>query len=321
MVDFANRLRELRIAAQLRQKDLADSLGVAQTTIANYEQRARFPDEKNLRRIADHFNVSLDYLMGRSDVNLLAQEAQYPSGYYRDEQESLSPMTDLAREYLDLLLAGKREKASQLIHRAAEEGMQVGDIYRNVFERTLKEIGLLWTQNRIDVATEHYFSASTQLIMSQLYPQVTGFSKKKKNAVCLAVAVCGEFHDIGARMVADYMEMYGWKTFFLGNNLCNEDIVRAALDYKPDVLALSATMFFNVESIARAIRAIRSAEGLNNLIVLAGGRPFNQDPELWKMVGADGSASSAEEAVRLANRLLKRRAGSSHNISAWNPPA
>jgi methanogenic corrinoid protein MtbC1 len=315
MNDFAARLRELRVAANLRQKDLADELGVAQTTIANYEQGARFPDEKNLRRIADHFNVSLDYLMGRTDVNLVAQDVQYPSGYFREEEETLSPMSPLAREYLDLLLAGEREEASKLIHGAVKEGHGVGEIYRTVFERTLQEVGFMWMQNRVDVAMEHYFSASTQLIMSQLYPYITGASRDKKEAVCLAIAVCGEFHDIGARMVADFMEMDGWKTFFLGNNLCNEDIVKAAVNHKPDVLALSATMFFNVESIARAIRAIRAVDGLGDTVILVGGRPFNQDPELWRKVDADGFALSAEEAVELANRLVKKRAYSPHALS------
>jgi methanogenic corrinoid protein MtbC1 len=314
MNHFSTRLRELRTAADLRQKDLARALGLAQTTIAKYEQGTRFPDETNLRRIADHFNVSLDYLMGRMDVNLLDHDVQYPSGYFREGGESLSPMSPLARGYLDLLLAGKREEASKLVHAALRDGHGVGEIYRTVFERTLKEIGLMWMQNRVDVAMEHYFSASTQLIMSQLYPYITEAGREKKEAVCLTIAVCGESHYIGARMVADFLEMDGWKTFFLSNNLCIEDIVKAAVDHKPYVLALSATMFFNVESIARAVRTIRTVEGLSNLIVLVGGRSFNQDPELWKKVDADGFASNAEEAVKIANRLIEKRASSPHAL-------
>jgi methanogenic corrinoid protein MtbC1 len=316
MSDFSTRLRELRTAADLRQKDLAGALGLAQTTIANYEQGTRFPDETKLRQIADHFNVSLDYLMGRSDVNLIDHDVQYPSGYFREEGESLSPMSPLAQEYLDLLLAGKREEASKLVHAAIKEGHGVGEIYRTVFERTLKEVGLLWMQNRVDVAMEHYFSASTQLIMSQLYPYITKKGREKKEAVCLAISVCGELHDIGARMIADFLEIDGWKTFFLGNNLCNEDIVKAVVDHKPDILALSATMFFNVESIARAVRAIRAVNGLSNLAVLVGGRPFNQDPELWKKVDADGFAPNAEEAVKVANRLVERRSASFRALPA-----
>jgi methanogenic corrinoid protein MtbC1 len=242
MTDFAPRLRELRTAADLRQKDLADALGVAQTTIANYEQGARFPDEKTLHRLADHFNVSLDYLMGRTDVNLAAQNVQYPIGFYREEEEIFPPMSPLAKDYLDLLLAGKREEASNLVHNAVKEGSGLGEIYRTVFERTLKEVGVMWMQGRVDVAMEHYFSASTQLIMSQLYPYITAASREKKETVCLAMAVCGEFHEIGVRMFADLLEMDGWKTFFLGGNLCNEDIVKTVLDHKADLLYPSIRM-------------------------------------------------------------------------------
>jgi methanogenic corrinoid protein MtbC1/DNA-binding XRE family transcriptional regulator len=315
MKDFASRLRELRTAADLRQKDLADALGVAQTTIANYEQGARFPDEKTLHRIADYFNASLDYLMGRTDVILVAQDLQYPSGYYREEEETLSSMSPLAKQYLDLLLAGKREEASNLVSNAVKAGLGVREVYRTVFERTLKEVGMMWMQNKVDVAMEHYFSSSTQLIMSQLYPYITGSSREKKETVCLALAVCGEFHDIGVRMVADFLEMDGWKTFFLGSNLCNEDIVKTVADHKADLLILSATMFFNAESIARAIRSIRAVENLADLVILVGGRPFNQDAELWKKVEADGFARNADEAVKLANRLVKKRAGSSRVLS------
>ncbi|MBN2552034.1 MAG: helix-turn-helix domain-containing protein [Spirochaetales bacterium] len=310
MIDFAGRLKDLRTTAGLRQKDLAEALGVAQTTIANYEQGARFPDEKNLRRLADHFDVSLDYLMGRTDVNLAARDVQYPGGYFREEQESLSPMSPMAKQYLDLLLAGKREEASRLIHEAVAGGTDVGEIYGDVFERTLQEVGLMWMQNRLDVAMEHYFSASTQLIMSQLYPHITASAREKKTTVCLVMAVCGEFHDIGARMVADFMEMDGWKTFFLGNNLCSEHIIKAAADHGPQVLALSATMFFNVEELARSVRAIRGVEALNDLVILVGGRPFNQNPNLWKQVGADGFARSPAEAVKLANSLVETPADS-----------
>jgi len=315
MVAFASRLRELRKAARQRQKDLANALGVAQTTIANYEQGARFPDEKTLGQIADYFGVSLDFLMGRSDMYAPGQEIPRPKGFYRDEGEALDPMEPLARKYLKLLLAGNREGASDLVHQAVEKGVGVGEIYRDVFERSLKEIGLLWMQNKVDVAMEHYFSASTLLFMSQLYPYIVAASPVKNERVALVVAVNGEFHDIGARMIADFLDMDGWKTFFLGSNLDTEDIVKAAIDRRPDLLALSATMFFNVEAIARVVRGIREAESLEQLTVLVGGRPFNQNEDLWKQVQADGFARNADEAVPLADRLVTKRIGSDRVLS------
>ena len=167
----------------------------------------------------------------------------------------------------------------------------------------------MWKNNKVDAAMEHYYSATTQMIMSQLHPYIKPEARAKKQYTCLALSVCGEMHDVGVRMVADFLEMDGWKTFFLGSNLCNEDIVNTTLNRSVDLLALSATMFFSVESIARAIRAIRGSKKLHDLAIMVGGRPFNQDRELWKKVGGDGCADSAKQAVALANRLVAARAG------------
>lgn len=50
------------------------------------------------------------------------------------------------------------------------------------------------------------------------------------------------------------------------------------------------------------------ADGLGQLIIPVGSRPFDQDPELWKKVGADGSPSSAEAAVKPADLPVKEKA-------------
>ncbi|HLV09368.1 MAG TPA: HD domain-containing phosphohydrolase [Halanaerobiales bacterium] len=68
MLNFAERLKKLRREEQIRQIDLADYLGFSRSTITNYEQGIRFPSMDILCRIADYFNVSLDYLLGRSDI-------------------------------------------------------------------------------------------------------------------------------------------------------------------------------------------------------------------------------------------------------------
>lgn len=64
---LSKRLKQLRSSTPYTQAELADKLGVARTTYAMYEQGKREPDNGTLNKIADHFNVSLDYLLGRTD--------------------------------------------------------------------------------------------------------------------------------------------------------------------------------------------------------------------------------------------------------------
>ena len=64
-----NRLKDLRIARQISQKDFAKRLGVSQQTVASWEVGRTEPANDALKNIADYFNVSTDYLLGRDNLN------------------------------------------------------------------------------------------------------------------------------------------------------------------------------------------------------------------------------------------------------------
>ena len=62
---FSERLKLLRSSKKMTQKDLAAILNITQQAIAKWENRISSPDYETLLRIADYFNVSVDYLLGR----------------------------------------------------------------------------------------------------------------------------------------------------------------------------------------------------------------------------------------------------------------
>lgn len=61
------RLKELRKEKNISQLKLAMDLSMNQNTISRYETGEREADYKTLIKIADYFNVSIDYLLGRTD--------------------------------------------------------------------------------------------------------------------------------------------------------------------------------------------------------------------------------------------------------------
>ncbi len=68
MAFFSERLKELRKERRYKQREMAEQLGLALSSYQCYEYAQRYPDFKGLIAIADFFDVSLDYLVGRSDV-------------------------------------------------------------------------------------------------------------------------------------------------------------------------------------------------------------------------------------------------------------
>lgn len=76
-----NRIRELREDRDLRQLDVANATGIDQRTLSNYETEKTSPDSYAIIKLADFFDVSADYLLGRSNsrtpsIELLLREVQ-----------------------------------------------------------------------------------------------------------------------------------------------------------------------------------------------------------------------------------------------------
>ncbi len=65
MASFAERLRELRLKKEIGQKEVGAIIDVSDSSIRKYETGERTPDPVALIKLADFFNVSLDYLLGR----------------------------------------------------------------------------------------------------------------------------------------------------------------------------------------------------------------------------------------------------------------
>lgn len=224
-------------------------------------------------------------------------DASVPS--YMDTDGSLS---GLAVRYLGALLGADRHGASEMIHEAAAGGVDIAQIYTQVFQPTQLELGRLWQANLITVAQEHYATAVTQLVMSRLYEYI--FSAEKNGRRLVAACIGDELHEMGMRMVADFFEMAHWDTDYLGANTPASEIIEAATTGRADLIALSATMSPHIPAIERTISAIRSDPRTAEVKIIVGGYPFNVAPGLWERVGADGCAPDAPAAIALADRLV-----------------
>lgn len=65
---FGERLRELRIDRDIKQDEIAQHLGITRQAYGKYESDERQPSYNTLIKIADYYNISLDYLLGRTNI-------------------------------------------------------------------------------------------------------------------------------------------------------------------------------------------------------------------------------------------------------------
>ncbi|MCD8206889.1 MAG: helix-turn-helix domain-containing protein [Bacteroidales bacterium] len=86
-MDIGRKISELRQEKGLTQRDLSEHLGVSSGAVGMWETGKRQPDPETINKLADYFEVSIDYLFGReannsSDLAVPDEEIEELLGYY-----------------------------------------------------------------------------------------------------------------------------------------------------------------------------------------------------------------------------------------------
>ncbi|MDQ3283846.1 MAG: cobalamin-dependent protein [Acidobacteriota bacterium] len=259
---------------------------------------------ENLRILSSVVREALGDTLAQAHDYLDAAIEQLPS--MTDEVPSFldprEPLWSIASAYLNALLRCSRADATAVITDALDNGASLRDIYRQVFEPAQQEIGRLWQLNQISVAQEHYCTATTQHIMTQLYGRIFGGEKRASRAVAMCVG--GEMHEVGLRIITDLLELDGWSTWYLGASVPPAAAVQLCVDQRTDLLLVSATLPPHIAQVAEVIRVFRARPELAHAKVVVGGRAFRNAPEIWRSIGADGYAENADDCIALVNRLV-----------------
>ena len=95
---YAVRIAKLRNSKKLTQQQLADLLGLTRGRINNYEQGTREPDYETLEKIADFFNTTTDYLLGR-DMKSTEKSRYHSPDQATDDPELQKRFAERAEYY------------------------------------------------------------------------------------------------------------------------------------------------------------------------------------------------------------------------------
>ena len=180
----------------------------------------------------------------------------------------------LKREFLADILAGRRMPAMERIMAAFRKGYAIPDIYMEIFQEALYEVGRLWETNQIGVAEEHVATAIVQFIMLHLYEHLEMPEVKRGRLVITGVR--GELHQVGANMVSDILESEGWDLMFLGTDVPTASVIEAIHEHQADLLGISATLSMNVPAVIELIETVRREFGAGAPRIVLGGGAFSR---------------------------------------------
>ncbi|MCR3955801.1 MAG: helix-turn-helix domain-containing protein [Gudongella sp.] len=272
MGNFGSRLKKARKKTGITQKDLSSRLGIAQSTIANYENNTRFPGETILREISDYLNTSIDYLMGMEET--------------ADKQ--VKATVELTQEHRDQfinkLIGGKGEEAKEIAKSLHVGGMRLTEIITDLFIPTLYRLGTMWEKEEITVAQEHYSTgiiASLTEFLSEVEP-----TQRDKKHVALFMTPGDEEHTLSLRFVSQFFKEAGWRIIFLGRSIPLWDLKEVIKKGQVNLVVLSVFSTRGLNSAEYLIEALKSQGGKRQPRVLIGGRGIDSQ-ETAERIGAD----------------------------------
>ncbi len=173
-------------------------------------------------------------------------------------------------DYLTALLAGDRQVCRATFEYWLSKDIELRLIYQDLVQRSLYDVGALWERGHVSVATEHLATAMTESLLNLAYPRLFARPRLGKSAVVSCTA--NEYHQLGSKMVADVFELHGWRGYFLGASTSTRILLDLIRDKRPDAVALSLTVYFNLEAMLETAAAVRAEFPL--VPILAGGQAF-----------------------------------------------
>ncbi len=207
---------------------------------------------------------------------------------------------EIKEDFKEKLLVGDYQGCLLIANQYSEDQNSLQDLYLQIIQPAMYEIGMLWEEGSISVAQEHLASAVVARIMATIASSASSQTKNKGKAI--VTSSINEFHELGAWMISDVLDQEGWQVRYLGANTPAQDLLQMIDDFYPDLIAISVTMPFNLNSAKEIISSIKANPLHRDLKIAVGGRVFNDNPELLEFVGAHGFAANTEEMLRLARQ-------------------
>jgi MerR family transcriptional regulator, light-induced transcriptional regulator len=187
-----------------------------------------------------------------------------------------------------------------------DQGVSLEDIFMQLLAPTAKRLGDLWL-------TDHCSFTDVTVGLSRIYQLVhrlgPQFESETGRAACGRTAflapVPGEQHGLGLLLVEEFFRREGWDVWS-PSAITNNEIVQTVAREHFDMVGISVTCGALIDDLTSVIQAARRESRNKNVIVMVGGRFFNQNPELVERVGADATDTDGSHAIKRLDACATR---------------
>lgn len=200
--------------------------------------------------------------------------------------------------FIEHILGGRIDDAAGEARSSLDRLGSVDSVLESVFYPALAEVGGRWRENSIGIAEEHAATAALRAAAHRFFDSVPS---RKGHSMEVAVAcVPGDEHDIGAEILALYLESAGWPVYFIGHSTPEAEMIREIERGGYGAVLLSVSMVRHLPSLERLAATIR--ERRPGIRIVSGGGALSLGAGVMDRV-ADATAATPADADRVLTEM------------------
>ena len=210
---------------------------------------------------------------------------------------------DLLKQARQAVIEGDEEAAEALARKVIAEGINPVEIINEGLSPAMTEVGDGFANEEIPLPGVLVAAEAMTRAIEIMEPHIAKEEIAETLGTVVIGTVEGDIHDIGKRIVATMLKVYGFEVHDLGRDVPIDVFVEKAKELKPDILGSSSLMTTTMVGQKILEEKLRAAGLRDNLKTMIGGAATTQE---WAdKIGCDCYAEDANDTVLKAKELIK----------------
>lgn len=210
---------------------------------------------------------------------------------------------DLLKEARQAVMEGDEEAAAAMANKVISEGINPVEIINEGLSPAMTEVGDGFANEEIPLPGVLVAAEAMTKAIEIMEPHIPKEEVAESLGTVVIGTIEGDIHDIGKRIVATMLKVYGFEVHDLGRDVPIDVFVEKAKELKPDILGSSSLMTTTMGGQKILEEKLRDIGIRDNFKTMIGGAATTQE---WAdKIGCDCYAEDANDTVLKAKELIK----------------
>jgi methanogenic corrinoid protein MtbC1 len=204
------------------------------------------------------------------------------------------------------LAASDPAAAISAIEEAKAGGVPHAQLFDSVFVPAMAMLGEKWAAGELDELAFTQASVAAEQVTSFVVPPATS---PDRGITVVVGCMEGDRHDLRKNIFGAALKTAGYRVLDLGVSTSPAEFL-AGVDETGARIVLAFAEMVATASAVKRVREMLDAGGRSDVVLLVVGGPFEAEPEVARLLGANGVANSAQSVLRIVDRVAAERLGS-----------